>query len=113
MHELSVAESIVTIIKENTDGGDAKVSAVRVRIGELAGVIPESLEFCFSAITAGTSLEGSRLEIERTAIVCHCEACGTDSTVNGLVFRCPRCHGPHITITSGNELQVVEIEIDD
>ena len=114
MHELSIAESIIEIVKENlsTNGG-GEVRSVKVRIGELAGVILDSLDFCFTAITNGTPLEGARLEIERTNIITRCGDCGTDSEVKGLVFQCPMCESINIQVISGNELQVIEIEVDD
>ncbi len=114
MHELSIAESIIEIVMENlsTNGG-GEVRSVKVRIGELAGVVPDSLDFCFTAITAGTPLEGSKLEIERTSIVAHCAACGADSNIERFVFTCPVCGGVNIEVVSGSELQVVEIEVDD
>jgi hydrogenase nickel incorporation protein HypA/HybF len=40
MHELAVAESVVTSVLERT--GDRHVSVVRLRIGRLAGVVPEA-----------------------------------------------------------------------
>jgi len=114
MHELSIAENILEIVNANLEGhGPAAIRSVKVRIGELAGVIPESLEFCFAAITKGTAMESAKLEIERTDIVAHCETCGADSAVKGLIFRCPSCSGPNIKIVSGDELRVVEIEVDD
>ena len=114
MHELSIAESIVDIVRENlAANGSGTGKSVRVRVGELAGVVPDSLDFCFIAITNGTPLEGAKLEIEKTNIVAHCQDCGVDSKVEGLVFQCPMCESINIQVISGNELQVIEIEVDD
>ncbi len=114
MHELSIAESIVEITKKNLPAnGGGNVINVKVRIGELVGVVPEALDFCYSAITAGTSLDGSKLRIEKTSIVAHCDDCGADSKVEGFLFKCPVCDGINLKVISGNELQVVEIEVDD
>lgn len=114
MHELSLAENILDIVRENlSSNGGGKLKSVKVRIGELAGVVPESLEFCFTAITKGTPMEDAKLEIERTGIAAHCADCGKDSTVEGLVFRCPACESANIKVIAGNELQVVGIEIYD
>jgi hydrogenase nickel incorporation protein HypA/HybF len=113
LHELSIAVNILEIVRENfpADGG-SKLRSIKVRVGELAGVVPDSLEFCFSAITKGTDMEQARLEIERTGIVAHCESCGVDSEVHGFAFICPACDGSDLRIISGNELSVVEIEVD-
>ncbi len=112
MHELSIAENIVEIIRENA-GDHHDVKRVRVRIGELAGVVPDSLEFCFGAITSGTPLGQTILEIESVGIVGRCRACGIESEIRDLLFECPGCRGGDLDIISGNDLKVVEIEVDD
>jgi hydrogenase nickel incorporation protein HypA/HybF len=35
-------------------------------VGELSGVVPDSLQFCFELATEGTSLQGASLEISQT-----------------------------------------------
>ncbi len=65
MHELSIAQNIVDIVQQHlpeTRGGE--VQSVKVRVGRLSGVIPESLEFCFSVIVGDTVLRGAELAIE-------------------------------------------------
>jgi hydrogenase nickel incorporation protein HypA/HybF len=61
MHELAIAESVVSSVLERT--GDRHVSVVRLRIGRLAGAVPEALDSCFELATAGTPLEGASLEL--------------------------------------------------
>lgn len=114
VHELSIAENIVEIVAESLScNGGGRLKRVKVRIGDLAGVVPESLDFCFTAITKGTDMEGAALDIERRHVVAHCENCGNDSPVEGLTFMCPSCKSTDIRVTSGNELQVVQIEVED
>ncbi|MBX2991047.1 MAG: hydrogenase maturation nickel metallochaperone HypA [Bacteroidetes bacterium] len=60
MHELSIAESIVDIIRQYFEEKELpRVYDVSVKIGALAGVVPDSLEFSFAAITADTPLPNS------------------------------------------------------
>ena len=69
MHELSIAQSILEIIQQHISESDwERVEAVRLKIGAFAGVVPDSLEFSFQAITAETSLNHARLEIESTSL---------------------------------------------
>ena len=114
MHELSIAQSIFDIVTEHIpEGNGATVRSVRLKIGELAGVVPDSLEFCFSAIVNGTPLEGARLDIEKIPLVCSCMDCGTTFPVRESVFMCSSCGSSRTSILSGRELQVTEIEIAD
>jgi hydrogenase nickel incorporation protein HypA/HybF len=114
MHELSIAQSIVEIVEQHLPAGNgAGVRSVRLRIGDFAGVVPDSLEFCFSAVTAGTRLDGASLDIERVALVCKCQDCHRTFPVRESVFRCPTCSGGQVAIVTGRELQVTEIELFD
>ena len=61
MHELAIAESVVSSVLERT--GERPVSSVRLRVGRLAGVVPDALRFSFELATAGTPLAGAALEI--------------------------------------------------
>lgn len=68
MHELGVAQSILDLVRQHVpeeQGGD--VRAVTVRVGEFAGIVTESLDFCFGAIVAGTPYDRAFLTIEHTA----------------------------------------------
>lgn len=77
----------------------------------MAGVVVDSLEFCFSAIIAGTPLEGAMLEIERVPIAAHCKACELRFEVEHFAFSCPSCDSTEIELVSGRELEVVEVEL--
>ena len=114
MHELSIAQGILDIVYQNLPKDrTVTVRSVRLRIGAIGGVVTDSLEFCFSAITAGTPMEGVALEIERVPLVVHCNACGKDSEIEQTMFACPSCNGVDLRMVSGNEMQVKDIEIED
>lgn len=65
MHELSLANGIFEIVRHYVPIERAPlVRAIRVRVGEHAGVLPESLAWCFSAITTNTDYARASLVIE-------------------------------------------------
>ncbi len=114
MHELSVADSIVDIIKQNV--GKEQLSRVRsvfLKVGTFSGIVPDSLEFAYQAITASTDLEHSALVIERIPFVVHCKTCNKESGGEEGISLCSLCGGIDTTIISGKELQIKEIELDD
>ena len=114
MHELSIAQNILDIVREKIpQGEEALVRAVRIRIGAMAGVVPDSLAFCFSAITHGTPLERTALEIINVPLTVHCKMCGTESSIEQTLFFCPSCGGFELDVLTGREMQVSEIELDD
>ena len=114
MHELSLAGSIVDIVEEYVPAGQRRaVKSVRLKVGVQAGVVIDSLEFCFSAITTHTSLEGARLEVERVPFSLTCRSCNSTISDSNGILRCPSCGGNEVSIISGTELQVTEIELHD
>ena len=119
MHELSIVASIVESVTETFNAlpdssRGARVLEVRLRVGALASVIPESLEFCYGIASEGTPLEGSRLVIYLLPVVMHCATCDQDVELEGVQsFRCPRCGEPCIDMRQGRELEIDSIEIED
>jgi len=114
MHELSVAQSILEIVQQHVPEPQAwAVQAVRVRVGRLAGVVTDSLEFCFSAIITDTPWKTAKLDIEEIPTVCLCSDCAGRFAVTDGAFRCPSCGGVNVQLISGTELQVVEIDLAD
>ena len=115
MHELSLVTSIVETVAETmTAYPGARVKEVRLRVGALASVIPESLEFCYGIASDGTPLEGSKLVVNLLPVVVHCEPCGLDSELAGVQsFRCPQCGELCLEIRQGRELEIDDIEIDE
>ncbi len=112
MHELSLAQSIVEIVEEHVLPNDRQaVREVKVKVGENAGVVPDSLEFCFNAITADTLLENAKLHVLRIPFTINCEACGVLAA--SAFGACPQCGGVKTTVISGTELHVEAIELAD
>ncbi len=110
MHELAITQSVVDAVTERT--GDARVTAVRVRVGRLAGVVPDAMRFCFELVTAGTPLDGAALEIEQPEGRGRCRACGAAFVVPDLILLCP-CGSADVDVVAGRELAVASVVIDE
>ena len=114
MHELSVAAGIFDILQQYVAASEAcRVRAVRVRVGEIAGVVSDSLDFCFGAIVAGTPYASAFLAIECVPARGKCCDCGRVVELSKLQFTCPACASLAVALTSGEELQIVDVELDD
>ncbi len=115
MHELSIVASIVESVTESLAAyPGARVKEVRLRVGALASVVQESLEFCYGIATEGTALEGSVLVVNIVPVVVRCGPCGQDVPLESLQsFRCPRCGAPANDVRQGKELEIEAIEIDE
>jgi hydrogenase nickel incorporation protein HypA/HybF len=114
MHELSLAQSIVEIVRQYVPNEKAgTVKSVKLKIGELSGVVADSLDFCFSAITADTPLQGATLQIDKIPFTLECNDCSESFTSEYGTVICQRCGGSNTHVLKGTEMQVVEIELID
>ena|SRR5487761_1901775 len=115
MHELSIVSSVVDTVTESLAAyPGARVQEVRLRVGALASVVVDSLEFCWGIATEGTALVGSRLVVMTVPVVMHCAVCAADVELDGVQsFRCPRCGEPSSDLRQGRELEIESYEIDD
>jgi hydrogenase nickel incorporation protein HypA/HybF len=114
MHELSIAQSILDIVHEYVSESDRhRVRNVFVTIGALSGVVPDSLDFSFTAITAETPLQNAKLQIMHVPFTIQCNTCNAVSEQEAGLVLCPRCNGFDTRTLTGTELQVTEIEVDD
>ena len=113
MHEMSIAQGLLDIIKEEMEKHHATVlRSVRLHIGRLSAIVPESLSFCFEVMTTGTDLEGARLDMEIIPLRGICKACKREFEIQNYAFECPHCSSRDIDTVSGQELSIVEMEVD-
>jgi len=115
MHELSIVASVVDSVTESVQAyPGSRVLEVRLRIGALASVVVDSLEFCWGIATEGTPLARSRLVVKTVPVVMHCAVCDKDVNLEGVQsFRCPLCDEPSNDLRQGRELEIESFEIDD
>jgi hydrogenase nickel incorporation protein HypA/HybF len=108
VHELSIAQSIVEIVRERA--GEAHVKRLTLVIGQLAGVVPDAIRFCFDVCAEGTVLEGAVLEIIEPAGRGRCPDCGQEQQMNSFFEMCV-CGAAGFECIAGDELRIKEMEI--
>lgn len=110
MHELSIAQSILSISEQSIPAGTtARVCEVAVRIGELSGIELDSLEFAFSVIKKNTLLEHATLRVEIVEGEAFCRFCSHQFAFHQYGDSCPQCHSYEISVTGGRELKVTSL----
>lgn len=113
MHEVSIIQNVVKIVSEKAiENKFTKVDKVSLKIGQLSGVMPESLNFAFKSCIVGTLLEGATLEIEKVNAIAECEDCMQEFPIDHFNKLCPSCNKFCSNIISGYELYVNTIEGD-
>jgi hydrogenase nickel incorporation protein HypA/HybF len=115
VHELSIAASIVESVTEAASAHPgARVKEVRLRVGALASVVEDSLQFCWGLATEGSPLAGATLVIDLLPVIVHCDRCGADAEIAGVQsFRCPKCGELAADLRQGRELEIESIELEE
>ena len=113
MHEMSIAQSLIDIIHEEMVKNNASIiRTVRLNVGEMSAVVPDSLEFCFSILTAKTALEGVRLIMDIVPLKGCCRECGNSFRIENFLFVCPSCGSGRVETIEGKDLSIVEMEVE-
>ena len=110
MHEMSIAEGVLGIVREAArSNGLSRVNAVRLEIGALAAVEPAALRFCFDAVTRGSLAEGCALDIGEVGGEAWCFGCCETVPLGARGDPCPRCGRGALAVTGGTEMRVKDI----
>lgn len=110
---MSLAEGVLQIIEDYARRqGFARVTAVSVEIGRLAGVEVEALRFAFDAVTRDTVASGAQLLIDERPGSGWCLACSQGVEVGQLYDPCPRCGAYQVQVTGGTEMRVKELTVE-
>lgn len=113
MHELSITQSILSIALEQAEVAKAaKVTRINVAIGELTGIVDESVRFYFELLSQDTIAAGASLGFDRPPARLRCTSCGNTFSPDNLNWVCPGCHQPGIEIVSGRQCSVTSIEVE-
>jgi hydrogenase nickel incorporation protein HypA/HybF len=114
MHELGIANSVLdTARAEARLRPSMRLTKIVVRVGDLAGVDPDALSFCFGALVKETDFEPVVLEIERRPQRHRCPRCANEFVVINYDTTCPVCGETTTAFVSGNELELAYLEMED
>lgn len=113
MHEMAIAQGVLDITLDNAaQSGAKKVISIKLLVGQMTGVEPEALRFCFSALAEGTVAAEAELVIVNAPLGVSCQECGKTCEVERYRFLCSVCGSAKVEIISGRELCVEYLEVD-
>ena len=113
MHEMSIAVNILDIVNlELAKNNASRLKSIKLKIGAMAAVEPESLIFCFDAITDGTNIAGVKLNIEEIPVRGRCKSCLREFELDRYFSTpCPDCGKASSELISGRELDIISMEV--
>jgi hydrogenase nickel incorporation protein HypA/HybF len=110
VHELALAEAVIEQIVERF--GDRSVETVRLEIGELSGVVPEAIVFCFDVAAEGTPVEGADLEIVTVPARCRCRTCGAGFRPGDHILLCA-CGSADVGVEAGDQMRIASVGVNE
>jgi hydrogenase nickel incorporation protein HypA/HybF len=114
MHELSIAQSIISTVEHSLPEGFSKnVLSVQLSIGKLSGIEIDALKFAFDIIKKESLLKVAELDIEAIKGIARCNDCSNQIEMNEFGIPCPSCGGFSFEIVQGKEMKVTSVEIED
>jgi hydrogenase nickel incorporation protein HypA/HybF len=110
MHEMTVAESLLTIISEEAAKHNAKPIGAKISCGTLNPINDEALNFAFEVITKDTSCEGLSLKIEHKPLKGLCKNCNQKFDIEFSSPKCTKCSSEDFEMMADAPLVLEEIE---
>ena len=113
MHERSIVRSLLRQVEDLLRAQQAaRVLAVRLSVGEFAGVEPELLRWAYEDMVDGTSAQGADLVLEQVPLEARCDQCGREFAVERFRFECPACGSSSVTVVRGEGLVLESVTLE-
>ncbi|MBU3706434.1 MAG: hydrogenase maturation nickel metallochaperone HypA [Mycobacterium sp.] len=110
MHELSLCQAIAGVVKPHAAG--RRVNVVRVQVGALRQVVPDSLAFCWTLVREHEDMPEAELELEFVPAEVSCRGCGEQSQIESrFSVACPACRSADVAVVHGEEFLVTSVDV--
>jgi hydrogenase nickel incorporation protein HypA/HybF len=111
MHEASIMQNVFDQAFERLRLESAtRIIRVRLRVGALAGVVPEALAFAFEAMKVDTPAAHAELEVDCVPALLACRHCRREFEPETFPAACPDCGDWGSEVRQGQELDLVLVE---
>ena len=87
------------------------VRRIRLRVGHLRQVVPDTLDYCWQISTAGTELDGCVLDVDYVPATVACASCDATTELTLPVLRCGVCGGVEVRLVQGEEFLIESIDV--
>jgi hydrogenase nickel incorporation protein HypA/HybF len=105
---MAITQGVVEAVCEHAAG--RRVHSVRVEVGALCAVVPDSMQFCFDLATEGTVADGARLDLDVRPGSARCRTCGGEFVLSDLILLCP-CGSADVEVLAGRDLRILSMEV--
>ncbi len=112
MHELSITQNILDIVLNEAKKAQAdKVTRINLVIGELSGIVSDSVLFYFDFLKKGNAAEEATIDFRLVPVELRCRDCLANFNPKDSAWVCPNCQGTNFDLITGRECYVESIEV--
>ncbi|TNF52736.1 hydrogenase maturation nickel metallochaperone HypA [bacterium] len=115
MHEVSIATGLIgELVRIAGENRARKVITVNIKIGKMSGIVTDSLKFAFDALkTEQPLLSDTEINIQEVPLRYECRDCRVSFRTEELNFPCcPECKSYRLTLLTGEEMNIENMEIE-
>ena len=111
MHELAITQNIVDIALKSAP--ESQVKGITIVLGELSGIVEDSVRFCFDVVAADTAAKGAFLTFHKVPALLRCTKCAFEFKLDDGDWACPQCGNLGGEVMQGRECYIESIEVED
>jgi hydrogenase nickel incorporation protein HypA/HybF len=112
MHEIGIIQSALDFAVETAkSSGASRIHGLKMRVGVMTGVAPESLNFAFEAVREDTLAAEASLTVELVDAAYWCAHCQREFRAVVGSIECPQCHTVSSEMRHGMELELASMEV--
>lgn len=113
MHELGVTQEIIRLTLEHAErAGARRITDIHLVVGELSGIVDDSIRFYFDFVSRDTPAAGALLHFRHVDIRLRCRQCRFEFRPQGMDWNCPSCQAVGGEIVAGKEFYLDSIEVE-
>jgi hydrogenase nickel incorporation protein HypA/HybF len=113
MHELPITKSVLDMALQHAEAaGGGRITNLYLEVGQLSGVVNESVQFYWDIISEDTAAEGAKLHFTHIPLKMECLDCGASFEPEELTFQCTSCESLQVRVTGGEEFRLMAIDVD-
>ena len=113
MHELAITHNILNIALDEAGTAQAgKITRINLVIGELSGVVGDSVQFYFDFLSKDSVAEDAALDFKFVPAELRCLECLTSFNPKDSLWVCPDCQSRSVEVVTGRDCYIESIEVE-
>jgi len=113
MHELTITQNVLALALQHAQRAEARrITQINLSVGEISGIVDESVQFYFDFLSKDTPAEGARLTFAKLPARFRCRSCGAEYPMRDGDWTCPACQAAGGDVVSGRQFYMDSIEVE-